>query len=71
MDRAYFTLMYSLSECMRLAASISGNANYSEAAKRRSDDLILDCCKETSALIRTLQEVINEQQRSAAAKHPA
>lgn len=71
MDRNYFILMYQLSECMRLASSISANANYSQAAKCRSDELILDCCKETSALTRTLQEVINEQQRVAAAQHPS
>lgn len=56
---------------MRLASSLAANANYSEAAKRRSDDLILDCCKETSSLLRTIQEVINEQLRALAAKHPS
>lgn len=62
MDRAYFSLIDSCTEAVRLSTAIARNANYKEAIRTATDPFVVDCCKEAAALIRTLQEVINRQE---------
>lgn len=62
MDRAYFSLIDSCSEAVRLSTAIARNSNYKEAIRTATDPLIVDCCKEAARLIRTLQEVLNRQE---------
>lgn len=65
LDRAYFSLIDSCSEVVKLANMIAGNANYKEEIQTATDPLIVDCCKEAARLRRTLQEVIDRQKYEA------
>lgn len=62
LDRAYFSLIDSCNEAVKLATVIACNANYKEAIQTATDPLIIDCCKEAMRLRRTLQEVLNRQE---------
>ena len=61
LDRAYFSLIDSCNEAVKLATVIACNANYKEAIQSATDPLIIDCCKEAIRLRTTLQEVLNRQ----------
>lgn len=62
LDRAYFSLIDSCSEAVKLATVIACNSNYKETIQAATDPLIVDCCKEAMRLRQTLQEVLNRQQ---------
>lgn len=62
LDRAYFSLIDSCNEAVKLATVIACNANYKEAIQTATDPLIIDCCKEAMRLRMTLQEVLNRQE---------
>ena len=62
MDKAYFSLIDSCNEAVRLSTAIAMNSNYKEAIMTATDPLIVDCCKDASRLIRILQEVLNRQE---------
>lgn len=62
MDKAYFTLIDTATEAVRLSTAIAMNANYKEAIRKASDPIIVDACKEASRIVRALQEVLNRQQ---------
>lgn len=62
MDRAYFTLIDTATEAVRLSTAIAMNANHKEAIRKASDPIIVDACKDASRLLRTLQEVLNRQE---------
>lgn len=61
MDRAYFSLIDSCNEAVRLSTAIARNSNYKEVIRTATDPLILDCCKDASRFIKTLQEVLKRQ----------
>lgn len=58
LDRAYFSLIDSCSECVKMATMVACNSNYKETIQEATDQLIVDCCKEAMRLRQTLQEVI-------------
>lgn len=62
MDRAYFSLIDTATEAVRLSTAIAMNANHKEAIRNASDPIIVDVCKDASRLLRTLQDVLNRQQ---------
>ena len=66
LDRAYFSLIDSCSEAVKLATAVACNANYKEKIQEATDDLIVDCCKEAMRLRTTLQEVLNQQKTANA-----
>lgn len=61
LDRAYFILIDSCSEAVKIATFIASNSNYNEAIQEATDPLIVDCCKDAIRLIKTMQEVLNRQ----------
>lgn len=63
LDRAYFSLIDSCNEAVKLATVIACNANYKEAIQTATDPLIMDCCKEAYHLRRTLEEILNLQSK--------
>lgn len=70
MDRAYFTLIDTATEAVRLSTAIAMNANLKEAIRKASDPIIVDACKDASRLLRTLQEVLNRQEYANAMSMP-
>lgn len=62
LDRAYFSLIDSCNEAVKMATYIACNSNYKETIQEATDPLIVDCCKEAARLRRTLQEVLNRQE---------
>lgn len=62
MDRAYFQLIDSCTEAVRLSTAIARNANYKEAIRTATDPFVVDCCRNAADLIRTLQELLNRQE---------
>lgn len=62
MDRAYYQLIDSCTEAVRLSTAIVRNANYKESIRTATDPFVIDCCKSAAGLIRTLQEVIGIQE---------
>lgn len=61
LDRAYFSLIDSCNEAVKMANTVACNANYKEEIQTATDPLIVDCCKEAARLRRTLQEVLDRQ----------
>ena len=62
MDRVYYLLIDKCNEAVRLSTAIVRNADYKEVIRKSTDPLMLDCCRQSADLIRTLQEVLNRQE---------